>query len=254
MLPRLLLVDDDIPARTLLQVCLEKQGFAVAGATDADEMRAEMERSRFDLVLLDINLPAIDGLTLAREIRQQSHIGIIMLTARDGHADRIAGLEWGADDYVTKNAPVSELIARIRALLRRTGWEASKPVNGGASPLPSPPPVPTIRHFGDWKLDPEAPCLVSPSGESVPLTRGELDLMTVLVNTLGKAVSRANLLAAVSSKEWSGTERSIDVMIGRLRRKLGDDPRRPKALQTVHGIGYRLIGEAITVPVPAARP
>ena len=233
VLPHLLLVDDDIPARKLLQACLEKQGFAVTGVGDAAETRLALAGATFDLVLLDINLPEIDGLTLAREIRLESTIGIIMLTSRDGHADRIIGLEWGADDYVTKDAPISELIARVRALLRRTGWEKSRP---------PPPPATAMKTFGDWRLDPDAPGLVSPAEESTPLTRGELDLMAALVNNLGKTVSRADLLAAVSSKEWSGMERSIDVLIGRLRRKLGDDPRQPKLLLTVHGIGYRLVG------------
>ena len=237
MTPRLLLVDDDIPARSLLQACLEKQGFDVTGAADATETRLALEESRFDLVLLDINLPQIDGLTLAREIRQESRVGIIMLTARDGHADRIAGLEWGADDYVTKSAPISELIARVRALLRRTGWEASKPAAD-----PSLSPATAVKPFGDWKLNPDVPCLITPAGDNIPLTRGELDLMTALLNNLGKVVSRADLLATVSSREWSGTERSIDVLIGRLRRKLGDDSRQPKSLLTVHGIGYRLVG------------
>ena len=121
MRPSLLLVDDDVPSREMLGACLAKQGFDVAGAADAGEARQRLEAGHFDLVLLDINLPGTDGLTLAREFRLESEIGIIMLTSREGQMDRVLGLEWGADDYVTKDTPLAELIARIRALLRRTG-------------------------------------------------------------------------------------------------------------------------------------
>ena len=233
MRPNLLLVDDDVPSREMLGACLIKQGFDVAGATDATEMRQRLEADRFDVVLLDINLPGIDGLTLARELRLESEIGIIMLTAREGQMDRVAGLEWGADDYVTKQTPLAELIARIRALLRRT---RQKP------PAPAPALADTAITFDGWTLKLDSGCLLSPTGEEIKLTKGEFDLLSVLARNLGKVVGRAELLTVLSSREWSGTERSVDVLISRLRRKLGDDPRRPRRLMTVHGTGYRLIG------------
>lgn len=238
MKPSLLLVDDDVPSREMLAACLSKQGFDVAGAIDAAEMRQQLGMGSFDLVLLDINLPGIDGLTLARELRLESEIGIIMLTAREGEMDRVLGLEWGADDYVTKDTPLAELIARIRALLRRTGRnrpavmaQATAIVSTGA----------TIS-FDGWMLNLDASCLVSPNREEIKLTKGEFDLLSVLARNLGKVVSRAELLTTLSSREWSGTERSVDVLVSRVRRKLGDDPRHPQKLLTVHGTGYRLVG------------
>ncbi len=234
MRPNLLLVDDDVPSREMLAACLAKQGFEVAGAIDATEMRQRLAGGHFDLVLLDINLPGIDGLTLARELRLESEIGIIMLTAREGQMDRVAGLEWGADDYVTKQTPLVELIARIRALLRRTrpGHPASPPAAAAAAAIA----------FDGWALDLDSGCLLSPAREEIKLTKGEFALLALLARSLGKVVARAELLAALSSREWSGTERSVDVLVSRLRRKLGDDPRRPRRLMTVHGTGYRLVG------------
>jgi DNA-binding response OmpR family regulator len=232
MRPSLLLVDDDIPSREMLGACLAKQGFDVAGAENATEARQRLEATHFDLVLLDINLPGIDGLSLARELRLASDIGIILLTSRDGQMDRVLGLEWGADDYVTKDTPLAELIARIRALLRRTGRNAQK----AEAPVPAEAPI----CFDGWSLSLDTGCLLSPAGEEVKLTRGEFDLLAVLAKNLGKVVARADLLAVLSSREWSGTERSVDVLVSRLRRKLGDDPRHPRRLMTVHGTGYRL--------------
>ena len=233
MRPRLLLVDDDVPSRELLGACLEKQGFEVAGAGDAAEMRRRLEAGPFELVLLDVNLPGIDGLTLARELRLESEIGIIMLTSREGEMDRVLGLEWGADDYVTKSTPIAELIARIRALLRRTRRETPPKAPGEAT-------AKAMIAFDGLSLDLDAGCLISRTGEEIRLTKGEFDLLSLLARNPGKVIPRAELLAAVSSREWSGTERSIDVLIGRLRRKLGDDPRRPRLLLTAHGSGYRL--------------
>lgn len=233
MRPSLLLVDDDVPSREMLAACLTKQGFDVVGATDAAEMRQRLAAGGVDLVLLDINLPGIDGLTLARELRLESEIGIIMLTARDGQMDRVAGLEWGADDYVTKQTPLAELIARIRALLRRTSGGRSKQAPANSE---------TGLSFDGWTLNLGSGYLVSPAREEIKLTRGELDLLAILVDNLGRTVTRSDLLATLSSREWSGTERSVDVLISRLRRKLGDDPRRPRRLMTTHGVGYRLVG------------
>ena len=233
MRPSLLLVDDDVPAREMLAGCLAQQGFEIVQSGDAAEMRQQLDAGHFDLVLLDINLPGIDGLSLARELRLKSEIGIIMLTAREGEMDRVVGLEWGADDYVTKKTPLAELIARIRALLRRTG--RSRPSLAQATAEAS-------ISFGDWTLNLGSACLLSPSREEIKLTKGEFDLLSVLAHQLGKVVSRADLLATLSSREWSGTERSVDVLVSRLRRKLGDDPRSPRRLLTIHGTGYRLIG------------
>ncbi|MBF0563309.1 MAG: response regulator transcription factor [Alphaproteobacteria bacterium] len=235
MLPALLLVDDDIPSRNFLATCLGKQGFQVTEAGDAAEMRQRLAMGGFDVVLLDINLPEVDGLTLARELRLQSDIGIIMLTSRDGQMDRIAGLEWGADDYVVKTTPLAELIARIRSLLRRTGRE-------GQTKKEAPAATTTIV-FDGWTLDLDTRSLASPDGEPVRLTNGEFQILSTLARNLGRVLTRAELTAVISDHEWSGTDRSIDVMVGRLRRKLKDDPKAPARLLTVHGVGHRLIGK-----------
>jgi two-component system torCAD operon response regulator TorR len=239
MRPKLLLVDDDVPSRELLVACLAKQGFDVAGATDAGEARRQLGAAHFDLVLLDINLPGIDGLSLARELRLESEIGIIMLTAREGQMERVLGLEWGADDYVTKETPLAELIARIRALLRRTGHGAPRPATAASAAQTA---ADASIAFDGWTLGLDTGCIVSPAGEEIKLTKGEFGLLSVLAKNLGKVVARSDLLSVLSSREWSGTERSVDVLVSRLRRKLGDDPRHPRRLITVHGTGYRLVG------------
>lgn len=237
---RLLLVDDDIHGRAMLAACLSRQGFETVEASDAAEMRRFINDKNVNLILLDINLPDIDGLTLVREIRLQSQIGIILLTARDGEMERVAGLEWGADDYVTKQTPLAELIARIRALLRRTERGPAQ------QPLPPPeiaPPTPADNNeaitFGQWNLETNTGKLTTPTGEYVTLTKSECDLLTVLTRQTEATVSRADLMNILSNREWSGAERSIDVLIGRLRRKLGDDSRYPKHLLTIRGVGYR---------------
>lgn len=239
MRPRLLLVDDDIPSRSMLAACLMKQGFDVAGANNAVEMRQRLAGGGVDIVLLDINLPGIDGLTLARELRLESNIGIIMLTARCGEMDRVAGLEWGADDYIVKSTPLAELIARIRALLRRVGDVHGKPPPDIAGHGPAGPAF----SFDGWTLDLGGGTLTSPAGEKIRTTKGELHLLAILAENLDRTVTRADLLALLSNREWSGAERSIDVLVSRLRRKLGDDPRHPRRLTTVHGVGYRLVGK-----------
>ena len=232
----LLLVDNDFPSRDLLAAELASHGFDIACAAGAAEMRERLCSGRVDFVLLAIDPPGNDDLTLVRELRRESEVGIIILTARDGQTDRVACLEWGADDHVTRQTPLVELVARIRAVLRRI-----------RPPLVAGDPVIAVAGgevilFERWALNLNSFCLISPVGEEIKLTRGEFSLLAVLARNLGKAVSRTELLAALSSREWSGAERSVDVLIGRLRRKLGDDPRRPRRLMTVHGTGYRLVG------------
>lgn len=221
----------------MLAACLSRQGFETVEASDAAEMRRFINDENINLILLDINLPDIDGLTLVREIRLQSQIGIILLTARDGEMERVAGLEWGADDYVTKQTPLAELIARIRALLRRTERGAAQQPPEIAPPTPADTSE-TIT-FGQWSLETNTGKLTTPTGEHVTLTKSECDLLMALTRQAEATVSRADLMNILSNREWSGAERSIDVLIGRLRRKLGDDPRYPKHLLTIRGVGYR---------------
>lgn len=253
MRTRLLLVDDEVHSRSMLAACLSRQGYDTAEAGDAAEMRRAIADQPVDLILLDINLPDVDGLTLVREVRLQSQIGIILLTARDGEMDRVAGLEWGADDYVTKQTPLAELIARIRAVLRRTGQgiftmpAVSAGGQGGEnvepSALVSPPPAPESGEtavFGGWRLEIDNGRLTTPTGGQVALTKSETDLLGLLARRLGKTVTRSELMTSLFNREWSGAERSVDVTISRLRRKLGDDPRYPKRLLTMRGAGYML--------------
>lgn len=238
----LLLVDDEDLTRSLLADCLRQQGFQVSEAADAAGMRRCLDQAEpIDLVLLDINLPGIDGLSLARELRLKSEIGIIMVTARESEADRVVGLELGADDYVVKGTSFLELLARIRAVLRRS----QRPPGNGEEPVSG--VAGEVLRFDGWMLESETRRFFDPEGGLVELTRGEFDMLAALVRARGRVLSREQLSEALGShrdqREKFSNDRTIDVLIGRLRRKIGDQPRQPQRLVTVHGVGYRLEAE-----------
>lgn len=225
---RVLVVDDDEVARAVLAGYLEKQGFRVALAGESAAMRRELGRGDIDLVLLDINLPGDDGLSLTRELRARSNIPIILITAREGEADRIIGLELGADDYVSKGISTLELLARIRTVLRR-----AEAFGGGAPDA--------ILAFDGWTMDLERRRLSAPDGREVHLTRSEFDLLATLVRGRGRVISRDRLLDAIGDRTWTSVDRTVDVLVGRLRRKIEDEPGAPRRLITVHGVGYKFI-------------
>jgi two-component system alkaline phosphatase synthesis response regulator PhoP len=223
----ILVVDDERKIVRLVSDYLEASGFRVVTAYDGQAALAQFRYERPDLVVLDLNLPAMDGLDVARTIRQERNTPIIMLTARVEETDRIVGLELGADDYVSKPFSPRELVARVRAVLRRTSGQA-----------PSQAPV----HVGDLTIDPEMRT-VSRDGEGIDLTTTEFDLLLVLARTPGRVFSRSELLDRVQGMSFEGYERTIDVHIKNLRKKIEPDPHRPRYILTVYGAGYRLAAD-----------
>lgn len=227
-----LVVDDDLTARLRLAAYLRKEGYRVDQAGDGHEMWQALAREPAALILLDINLPGQDGISLARELRARDPgIGIILVTSRDEDIDRIVGLEVGADDYVTKPFNPRVLLARAKTLLRRAAVSAPAPAAG---PL----------RLGVWRLDPSARCLLPDSGAEVPLTRGEFVVLQMLAASPDAVVSRDQLSRAVSGRDWSPNDRTIDVLVRRLRAKLDAADAVASLITTVRGEGYRLSVDA----------
>ena len=232
-----LIVEDDRVTRTTLAGYFETQGFRVSEAQDGRQMRRIFEGGGIDLVLLDLNLPGEDGLSLLRELRRGSDVGAILVTGRTDEVDRIVGLEVGADDYVTKPFNARELLARSRNLLRRTLRirELEQRVNETGS---------AALRFAGWTLDLGARRLTSADGEDVNLTRGEFELLAAFARHPGRVRSRDSLLNSVSHRDWAPNDRTIDVLVGRLRRKIEQDPSDPRLIVTLHGVGYLFAAEA----------
>ena len=222
---RVLVVDDERALVGVITSYLEREGFEVVQAFDGP---SAVERARQDspsLVLLDLMLPGIDGIEVCRQIRQFTDAYVIILTARDEEVDKIVGLSVGADDYLVKPFSPRELIARIRAMLRR--------------PRPSQAPAQESVVVGNLEVDLEAR-VVSVDGESVDLTRTEFDLLAAMVVRPRAALPRRQLIDEVWGADWYGDEHVVDVHIGHLRRKLGDDAAEPRFIRTVRGVGYGL--------------
>lgn len=225
----ILVVEDDPVTRVTLSSYFEAAGYRVSEAEDGEAMWKCLADAPIDLILLDINLPGDDGFSLLREIRRTSEIAIIMVTGKTDTVDRILGLELGAHDYVTKPFNARELLARAKNLIRLT--RAAQSLS---------PPVGTL-YFDEWTLDRTARRLIAPSGKDVTLTRAEFDLLFVLVANAGRAMSRDSLLDHVSHRDCDPYDRTIDVLIGRLRRKIESNPKDPRRLITVHGVGYLFV-------------
>jgi two-component system OmpR family response regulator len=227
--PHILVVDDDRDIRELLGQFLERQGLRVSLARDAREARKLWPLARYSLVVLDVMMPGESGLDLARWLRGQSRVPIVMLTAMGEETDRIVGLELGADDYMAKPFNPRELLARIRAVLRRTeGPDA-------------PPEAPQRRlRFAGWVLDPARRRLLNPEGAEVVLTGGEYELLTTLLERPNRVLTRDMLMDLLHNRQPGPFDRAIDVAISRLRRKLEDDGRNPSMIKTVRGGGYVL--------------
>jgi len=226
---KILVVDDDLRLRDLLKRYLGEQGFAVDTVPDAAAMDRQMQRVRYDLMVLDLMLPGEDGLAVCRRLRQAGdEISVIMLTAKGDDVDRIVGLEMGADDYLAKPFNPRELVARIHAVLRRQA-----PVERPGAPSTSPQQV----RFGPFELDLSTRALAR-DGVPVPLTTGEFALLKVLVQHPREPMSRDKLMELARGRELEHTDRSIDVQVSRLRKLLGEDPQSPRYVQTVWGFGY----------------
>jgi DNA-binding response OmpR family regulator len=235
---RILVVDDDPDLRDLLTSYLAREGFAVAGAEDGRAMDAALVATGADLILLDLMLPGEDGLSIARRLRQATHIPIIILSARGDDVDRIVGLEVGADDYVAKPFNPRELLARIRAVLRRQS-QAGTPPGGPVSgePAAGGEEDGETFSFGPYRLDLRCRALLK-DGTALPLTGGELDLLGALAAHPNRVLDRDRLLDLLKGYERSPFDRSIDVQIARLRAKIEPDTKRPRYIRTVWGKGY----------------
>jgi two-component system OmpR family response regulator len=230
--PHILVVDDDREIRDLLSKFLERQGMRVTSARDAKEARKLWPLGRYHLVVLDLMLPGESGLDVARWIRSQGETPIVMLTAMAEETDRIVGLELGADDYLGKPFNPRELLARIRAVLRRASGE-------GAGPGAKEAPAKVIR-FAGWLLEPARRRLLNPDGVEVPLTGGEYELLQVMVERANRVLTRDMLMDLLRGRQAGPFDRAIDVAVSRLRRKLEDDGRNPSLIKTVRGGGYVL--------------
>ena len=234
----ILVVDDEKKIVQLVRDYLQAAGFRVVTAHDGKMAMAQFRHERPDLVVLDLNMPGMDGLDVARAIRQERSTPIIMLTARVEEMDRILGLELGADDYVTKPFSPRELVARVRAVLRRASGTES---------------TPAVLHAGELSIDPEMR-LVTRGGKAIDLTTTEFDLLFVLAHTPGRVFSRMELLDRVQGQAFEGYERTIDVHIKNLRKKIEPDPRTPRYILTVYGAGYRFAPEQENADVPESSP
>jgi two-component system, OmpR family, response regulator len=227
--PHILIVDDHREIRDLVGRALTKERFRVSTAPDGLAMRKTLAESRIDLILLDLLLPGEDGLSLCRGLRSESKIPIIMLTAKGDEVDRVIGLEMGADDYLPKPFGSRELVARIRAVLRRSQEAAA---------------VNTIEsrrkrcRFDRWQLDTGARELLRDDGVTVPLSTGEYDLLIAFVQRPQRVLTRDQLLDLARGRAASALDRSIDTQISRLRKKLENDPSDPKIIKTIWGGGY----------------
>lgn len=231
---RILVVDDEQPIADILKFNLEKEGYAVTCAYDGVKAVEAALSEDHDLILLDLMLPLKDGLDVCREVRARKNTPIIMLTAKDSEVDKVLGLEMGADDYVTKPFSTRELLARVKAHLRRTNAAAQVQEASAAQGL----------RIHNLQIDPEM-FVVYKNGEVLDLTHREFELVYYMARNCGKVMTREHLLQAVWGYDYYGDVRTVDVTIRRLREKLEDDPSRPEYITTRRGLGYVMRNPAV---------
>jgi DNA-binding response OmpR family regulator len=230
----IIVVDDEAPAREMVGDYLKMHGFAVTLCDGGKSLRKEIEGGMPDLVVLDLNMPEEDGLSIVRDLKSRSNVPVIMLTATASPIDRVVGLELGADDYLAKPCELRELMARIRSVLRRSG--PAKAV-AAAEAAPAPAKTPQVR-FGTKWFDDEAQILRDDDGNEHPLTASEYGLLKVFAANPKRVLSRERLLELANARDAEAFDRAIDLRIMRIRRKIEPDPSRPTVIRTIRGGGY----------------
>ncbi|WP_225047970.1 response regulator YycF [Lacticaseibacillus kribbianus] len=231
MAKKILVVDDEKPISDIVKFNLNKEGYDVVTAYDGEEALAKVEEEEPDLILLDLMLPKIDGLEVARQVRKDRDTPIIMLTAKDSEIDKVLGLELGADDYVTKPFSNRELVARVKANLRRSG--------AGTQAAPEADDETRELTVGDLTIHPDS-YTVTKRGDKIELTHREFELLHYLARHLGQVMTREHLLQTVWGYDYFGDVRTVDVTVRRLREKIEDNPSHPEWLVTRRGVGYYL--------------
>ncbi|MEP2027203.1 MAG: response regulator [Paracoccaceae bacterium] len=226
----ILVCDDEPDVRDMLQEYLTRRGYNVVTAEHSAALHKTLETEKIDLIILDINMPGEDGLTTLRNLRPENQVPVVMLTAAGEVFDRILGLEMGADDYLGKPVDLRELEARVKAVLRRREAPAAEPDTAKD--------VPKSAMFGTFTLNLEAAKLFSAEGEEVPLTAMEFSLLKVFAENKSRVLNRDQILEQAHDRSWDPFDRSIDIRISRLRRKIEANPQKPMIIKTVRGIGY----------------
>ena len=227
----ILTVDDDPEISIILDRLLTRESYRVTTAKNGNEMRRCLKIDTPQLVILDLMLPGDDGLSLAKEVRYNRNIGIIMLTGKMDIVDKIIGLEMGADDYITKPFDERELLARVRSILRRTP-KSQTSLNENS-----------LISFSGWKINLVTHELYAPNGKEVRLTSYEFKLLSTLVQNANQIYSRNQIMNILADKDWSPIDRSIDVLVSKLRTKLNENPRNPSLIKTIRGTGYKLTAQ-----------
>jgi two-component system phosphate regulon response regulator OmpR len=233
----ILVVDDDADIRELLEDFLGEQGYRVITLDSAESLRQTLDQQVPDLVLLDVGLPGEDGLSLARYVRERFNLGIIMVSGAGDTLDRIIGLEVGADDYLAKPFDLRELHARVKSVLRRY---REKPTIAEVNTTESDEQVQTIA-FGIGRLELQRQQLLNTDGSEIPVTAMEFDMLKVFADRPNRPLSRDQLLNLTQHRDWDPFDRSIDIRVARLRRKIEPDPDNPVYLKTVRGVGYMFV-------------
>lgn len=234
-------LDDEIDITQLLANYLQSHGFRVTQLHNGPSLMTLMDSDPADLVLLDLGLPGEDGFSIARRMRENWRCGLVIVTGRGDAVDKVVGLEVGADDYVTKPFDLRELVARVKAVLRRLAPNEASAAPAAATPASAAPGASDRLRFAAWQLDLAARSLTNPQGQNVPLTGGEFDLLCAFARHPGRVLSRDFLLEQTRGREAAPFDRTIDVQVGRLRKKIEADPDDPQIVKSVRGAGYILV-------------
>jgi len=229
---RILVVDDEPGIRQVVRIALESAGYKVFTLPSGEKVVETVENEKIDVVILDLGLPGIDGLTLTRSLKEHSNVGVLILSGRGETTEKIIGLEIGADDYVAKPFEPRELLARTRSVLRRlkSAPKPEKPVKG-------------VYLFGDWKLDLQTRSVTSPGGNTVSMSSGEFTLLVAFLEHPNRVLSRDQLMDYTHSADTPAFDRSVDVQIARLRKKIEPDSKSPQMIKTIRNAGYMFTAE-----------